>query len=258
MGNAAAVLHLATAIPATARTTPADWVTNDRLRRKGTRNLVEACKGRENRAFVQQSVAYVYGEWLDEETPPRPIVLTLSAVDAERIVLEAYQQWGLPAIVLRGATFYHPESWHTRYFVEQLKRRMLPVIGDGKTYWHYIHADDMALSIVCAVENAENAADEIFFVADDQPFQTREFLNCLADRLGAPRPMQVLVWLARMFAGSLGVNVLSMSARYKTDKIKKILGWSPRYPTYREGFEDVLARMAHEAQSNDFPGGEKP
>ncbi len=250
VGDADAVLHLATAIPAKARTTPADWATNDRLRRDGTRNLVEACKGRRIRAFVQQSIAYVYGdvrgEWLDESLPPRPIVPTHSAVEAERIVLDAHQDWGLPAIVLRGATFYHPESWHTRYFVEQLKRRQLPVIGDGKTWWHYIHVDDMAQSIVCALECAGDIAGEIFFVADDQPFQVQEFLNDLADRLGAPRPMRMPVWLARMFAGSIGVNVLTMSARYKTDKIKKKLGWSPQFPSYREGLADVLTKMGIE------------
>lgn len=168
---------------------------------------------------------------------------THSAVKAERIVLQAYQQWGLSAIVLRGATLYHPESWHIRYFIDQLKRRLLPVIGDGKTYWHYIYMEDMARAIVCAVENAENAAGEIFFVADDQPIQAKDFLNDLVDCLGAPHPMQVPVWLARMFAGSIGVNVLTMSARYKTDRIKKRLGWFPQFPTCREGFVDVLTNM---------------
>lgn len=77
VGDAEAVLHLATAIPTKPKTSPRDWVTNDRLRREGTRNLVEACRGRQVRAFIQQSVAYVYGdvrgEWLDED------VLTISA-----------------------------------------------------------------------------------------------------------------------------------------------------------------------------------
>lgn len=254
VGDADAVLHLATAIPAKARTIPADWATNDRLRQEGTRNLVEACRGRKIRAFVQQSIAYVYGnvhgDWLVEEAQPRPIVPTHSAVEAERIVLDAYCQWGLPAIVLRGATFYHPEAWHTRYFVEQLKRRQLPMIGDGKYYWHYVHVDDMARAIVCAVEKARDVAGETFFVADDQPFQAKDFLNDLADRLDAARPMRVPIWLARMLAGSIGVNVLTMSARYKTDKIKRRLGWSPQFPTYQEGFADVLAEMGMYARIN--------
>ncbi len=251
VGDAQAVLHLATAIPARASTRPADWLTNDRLRREGTRNLVEACQGREVRAFIQQSIAYVYGDahgnWLTEKMSPHPISPTESAVDAEKIVLQAHHLWGLPAVVLRGATFYSAEAWHTRYFIEQLKRRQMPVLGDGSTWWHYIHVDDMAAAVVRATEQAEQVAGEIFFVADDQPFQAGEFLDTLAERLGAARPLRMPLWLARLLVGSLGVNVMSMSARYQTDHIKQRLGWQPRFANYREGFEEVLARLAGEA-----------
>src|SRR5262245_54222704 len=37
-----AVLHLATAIPPGSRTSVSDWALNDRIRREGTRNLVDA------------------------------------------------------------------------------------------------------------------------------------------------------------------------------------------------------------------------
>ncbi len=246
--GADAVLHLATAIPTKPRWKRDDWIANDRLRREGTRNLVEACRGRKIRAYVQQSIAFVYGNlhgaWVDESAPPCPSNITQSALEGEQIALNARRDWGLPAIVLRGAQFYHAESWSTRYFIGQIKRCQLPIIGDGNYFWHYIHVDDMARAVVCAVENASEASGEILNVADDEPCQAKEFLEFLANRIGAPRPMRVPAWLARLFAGSETVNFLTTSARYRTGKIKKKLGWKPQFPTYREGFAQILAAVA--------------
>lgn len=58
----------------------------------------------------------------------------------------------------------------------------------------------------------------------------------LANALGAKPPRHVPVWLARMIAGE-GAVMLGTEARGASDaKAKKELGWTLRYPGWRQGF----------------------
>ena len=251
--RAEVVMHLATSIPRRARPRASDWEMNDRLRREGTRNLVEAARGAQLRAYIQQSVAFLYGdrhgEWLGEDEPlPRTPRYLQSAVDAERTVLAAYDEFGLPGIILRGAQFYGPDAWHTRALINAVKRRMLPIIGNGDQYWHYIYIDDMAGACVRAAENP--APGEVFFVADDWPFHARDFIHFLAAQLHAPAPFTMSALTARILLGN-AATVSTASVRYRTDKLKKMIGWTPRYPTYREGFADILPRLGAQPSPTD-------
>lgn len=238
------VMHLASAIPQKRKPAPSDWTTNDRLRREGTRNLIEAAKGEKLYAFVQQSTASIYGDrrgdWVTEAEPPHPDTNLVSALEGERIVLAAYNEFGLPGVILRGASLYGSEIWSTRNLISGIKQRSAPIIGSGEQYWHYIYVEDMASACVSAAKNP--APGEIFFVADDWPFHARELLNYLAEQLKAPSPIKMTVTLARVLGGDSAL-FFAQSVRYRTDKIKKMLGWTPRYPTFHEGFAEILPRL---------------
>jgi nucleoside-diphosphate-sugar epimerase len=244
VGDADVIMHLATAIPKKRRPQRKDWKLNDELRREGTRYLIEAAREHPRHAFILQSVAFLYGdrhgEWVTEDAPPRNAWHLQSAVDAEKMSLAAYDEFALPVVVLRGAQFYGPDAYHTRLTIDSVRKRAYPIIGSGEQYWHWVYVDDMARACVCAAENP--APGEIFFVADDWPFHARDLLNYLAAHLHAPRPFAMSVRLARLLAGDTA-TFLAQSVRFRTDKIKKMLGWTPRYPTYREGFAEILRQM---------------
>ena len=239
-----AILHLATSIPSKARVTDADWKMNDRIRREGTEILLRVSKDLGSSSYVQQSIAFVHEDskerWLTEEDDPKPNRVTQSAVDAENLCLEAYRANKVPIVVLRGAMFYGAEAASTRTMLNAIKARRVPILGSGKQYSHFIHVDDMARAVVTASTNP--APGEIFFVADDWPVQAGEFLDFLAEKLGVPKPVHMPVWAARVFGGN-AFAVLQTTARYETDKIKKMLGWSPLYPTYHDGFAHVFAQL---------------
>jgi nucleoside-diphosphate-sugar epimerase len=244
MNGSDVVMHLASAIPKKPRPAVEDWAMNDRLRREGTRNLIEAARGEKLHAYVQQSVAFLYGDrrgdWVTEDEAPRPSARLQSAVEGEQMTLAAYGEFGLPGVILRGARFYGPEVWSTRNLIAGIKRHLAPVIGSGNQYWHYVFVEDMARACVHAAENP--APGEIFFVADDWPFHARDFLNYLAAQLKAPVPFKMTVTLARLLVGDEAL-FSAQSVRYRTDKIKKILGWTPRYPTFREGLAEILPQL---------------
>jgi 2-alkyl-3-oxoalkanoate reductase len=78
----------------------------------------------------------------------------------------------------------------------------------------------------------------------------REWLPVLAEALGAKPPRHFPVWLARIFAGEANA-VLSVESRAASNaKAKRELGWTPRYPSWRQGFAGVyvdLTASTHDA-----------
>lgn len=240
------VMHLATAIPKRLAPSAKDWLMNDRIRREGTQNLLKAAQTQNLHSFVLQSIAFLYGntrgEWKREQDPlPRKVGGNLkSAVEMEANALAEYKTHEIPVVILRGASFYAPSAYSTRAMLDAIKHRRLPVIGSGDQYWHWVYADDMARACVLAAEHP--APGEIFNVADDWPFHARDGLNYIAAHLNAPAPFKMTALLARAIGGSTAA-FFTQSARYRTDKIKKMLGWSPKYPTYREGFVEIFRQM---------------
>jgi len=95
------VLNLAT-VPRPGE--PAEWALNDRIRREGTVNLIEACRQNNVERLVQQSIAHLVAngsvDLLDETAPLRPTVVTQSAAEMENAVSASGLHW----TVLRGGS----------------------------------------------------------------------------------------------------------------------------------------------------------
>jgi nucleoside-diphosphate-sugar epimerase len=236
------VIHAATAIPTKQKTAPADWAMNDRIRRKGTRCLTEAAAKIGAKTYIQQSIVWVAspknGSAFDEDSRVMPEPIIQSAIDAEDIAREAGSAEGFATMVLRGGAFYDPESAHTRMFADALRKRAMPIIGRGDSVWAMIHTDDAASAYVAA---AERPRAGVWHVVDNELVTVRAFLEALAERLGAPRPRHVPVWLARLLAGEMAVRYFATSMRTSNARFRHDFGWAPKYPTYREGLDQIVA-----------------
>jgi nucleoside-diphosphate-sugar epimerase len=240
--GAQVVIHAATAIPTKARPKARDWDMNDRLRRDGTRALV-SCAAKINAGlYLQQSIVWLArpsdGAFFDETAEPLlddPI--TLSAFDAETIAFEAGERCGFNAAVLRCGLFYGPDSAHTRMMGQMLLKRRLPIIGRGDSGLSCLHTDDAAGAFVAAAEGNRKG---LWHVVDNQPVMVKEMLMSFAEKLGAPPPRHVPAWLARLFAGANTVNFFTSSIRTSNARFREDFGWSPRFPVYKEGLEQVV------------------
>jgi nucleoside-diphosphate-sugar epimerase len=69
----------------------------------------------------------------------------------------------------------------------------------------------------------------------------REWLPVLADALGARRPRHVPVWLAQQIAGEVAVMMGTEARGASNAKAKRELGWTLRYPSWRQAFAEVYA-----------------
>jgi 2-alkyl-3-oxoalkanoate reductase len=236
------IIHAATAIPTKRKSVPSDWAMNDRIRRKGTRCLTEAAAKIGAKTYLQQSVVWVArpkdDSAFDEDSPAVPDPAIQSAIDAEAIAREAGSADGFTVAILRGGFFYDSESAHTRMLADGLRKRQMPIIGSGDAAWAMIHTDDAASAFVAVAEQAKNG---MWHVVDNELVTVRAFLGEFAARLGARPPRRVPTWLARWIAGEQAVAFFTRSTRTTNARLRRDFGWTPRYPTYREGLDQIVA-----------------
>lgn len=173
--------------------------------------------------IVYLSSIGVYGDragaWVEESTPPEP------DTERGRILLEAENQVlesGFPTVIFRLGGIYGPGR-------NPLKRlRKQEGEAQGRDAWlNLIHLDD----IVGAMEVLFNKGKEgnVYLGVDDEPAKRSEIYAWLAlqpDFESAALP------------GILKIGPVS-GKRCANQKLKA-LGYSLRYPTFREGYQDLL------------------
>ncbi len=241
--GAEAVIHAVTAIPrGAALRRPDAWAANDRARREGTRALTDVAARVGARVYLQQSVAWVVRRRADdppydEDTPPDPPRLLASAVDGERIAREAGHRHGFRVGVLRGGAFYGADTAQSRGLAADLRARRLPIIGDGGTLVAPIHVDDMADAFALA---AHAGRDGCWHVVDDAPVTFASLLRQFAAAIGAPEPRRIPRWVGRVVLGRDALEAITTSMRTTNARVRRELGWRPRYPNVGVGLEAMV------------------
>jgi nucleoside-diphosphate-sugar epimerase len=237
-----AVINLATHIPhSMARMfMPGGWRENDRIRRVGAANLVDAALAGGVRRFIQESFAPIYADagddWIDETAPVRPARYNRTVLDAEAAV-QRFTSAGGVGVVLRFAAFYGPDATQLGAMVRMVRHGWAPLLGPAGSYFPSVSHDDAAAAVIAALEIPAG----IYNVADDQPLRHRDYVDTLADAVGAKHPHLPPALFAKL-AGSLG-RTLARSLRVSNRKLREVGGWAPTYPSVREGFPAAVAQL---------------
>jgi nucleoside-diphosphate-sugar epimerase len=232
------VLNLATAIPPTMRMLwPPAWEATTRLRTEGARNLVSAALATGATRYVQESLAFVYGDhgsdWITEDAPlvvPRMI----RAVQQAEAQAQRFGEGPGTGVVLRFGLFYAADTGHTRDVLRVARRGLLPMPGHGDGYQPWIHVDDAAAAVVAAVD----APAGVYNAVEDHPVTNAEHARLLGALLG-----RRVVRLPAAF-GSAGVLALQVrSQRVSNRRLREATAWRATYPSRREGWTQVLAAL---------------
>jgi nucleoside-diphosphate-sugar epimerase len=132
--------------------------------------------------------------------------------------------------IFRLAGIYGPERHH---LLDQLRAGETEFSGRGEHRLNLVHRDDIVAAIFSAFAANPEPANQIFNLADDAPARKFEVVNWLAARLGrvAPRFTGVSVVIRR---------AETVDRVIANQKIKAVLGWCPRYPDFRAGYDALL------------------
>jgi 2-alkyl-3-oxoalkanoate reductase len=218
---------------------------NDRIRTEGTANLVTVANSTNARRIVAQSIAFAYApggprakdeeeQLYDDAFPPWD-----RSVHALRYLERVVTGSDMEGIVLRYGFFYGPDTGYARdgSLAEQVRRRRFPIVGGGEGIFSFVHVDDAASATVAAIERGWPG---IYNVVDDEPAAVHEWLPFYAALLGAKPPRRFPRWLARRLAGEYATYLSTELRGASNERARRELGWSPRYPSWREGLRQEL------------------
>ena len=235
-----AVIHQLTSLPPRLDVAdPSVFDANNRVRIEGTRNLVDAALATGARRVVAQSIAFVYaptGDRIKDEDAPLftdaapPFGGVVAAVaELERLVTSSA---GIDGLVLRYGLLYGPGTAHDRRgsTAADIIAARVPLVEGATGMYSWLHVEDAASAAVAALQRG---APGIYNVVDDEPAPQPEWLPALARALRADPPAAAEA-LPPPYAPEMSMHGASNA------KVKRELGWRPRYASWREGFAASL------------------
>lgn len=209
----------------------ADW--DAHLVNGGVEALLEAAKDAEVKFVVHTSYAFAgeHSEALDE---------FLHAVrSGERKVLaDSVSAGGVPGCVLRLGFLYGAESPELVKVRDTLLMGRMLDCGPDDTRACWINVPDAARAVIAAM-NARQAG-LLVNVVEDQPISPAAFLRYFAESQGVTPPGRAPRFAVWAQPSTEQAALMHLSPHISNAKAKELLGWSPRFASYREAIEDAL------------------
>ena len=230
-----AVVNLATHMPSSSwrMMLPWSWHENDRVRRDGSRNLVDAAIAEHVSRFIQESFAPIYeargDDWIDESVPASPVSYNMSILDAERSAAR-FTESGGTGVVVRFAAFYGCDAFQLRDMMTSVKLGWSPLPGSPDAFISSIEHDDAATAVVAALGIPAGT----YNVCDDDPVRRSEYVGLLAQACGVRPPHPMAHWMEKLMGST--AELLGRSQRMSNKKLREAApGWVPEYPSVRDG-----------------------
>lgn len=220
-----------------------------RVNVEGTRKLLEAAKQAGVKRFIFFSSVKAVGDCeqqpMDEAVEiPADGVYGQSKYAAEQLVLQGgYVPH--PVVIRPSMVYGNTEKGNLPRMIKAIQRGLFPPLPETHNRRSMVHVDDVVQAALLAAGNSK-AAGQIYIVADDNYYSTRQIVNWIRAAMGKPPigwqiPLSVLDLLAktgdvigqligRSFSfDSAALLKLTGSACYSSAKIRRELGFIPRH-----------------------------
>jgi nucleoside-diphosphate-sugar epimerase len=199
-------------------------------------------RSRRLRTIVYLSTVGVYGDhsgaWVDETTAPR----TDTARGQKRLAAErAWREFGshsdAAVAILRLAGIYGPGR---NVLLQVARGEARRIVKPGQVF-NRVHVSDIAQAIDAVFASS---SDGVFNVSDDEPAPPGDPIAFAAQLLGRDPPPEIPFAEATPSLSPLALSFWRECRRVKNDKLKRELGVTLMFPTYREGLRALLAAQA--------------
>lgn len=190
--------------------------------------------------------AEAHGELVSEEVEARPggSEAAVPLLEAERLVRDSrcFARW----FILRLAGIYGPGR---HYLLDQLRAGATVFPGTGAHRLNLAHRDDIVAAILACATAPADVANEIFNVAGDTAAPKAEVTAWIARQLGVTAPVYARnggelppgVPRVRGRSGPVPDRIISNA------KLKRVLGWRPRFPDFRDGYRQIFEEEGMQA-----------
>jgi len=138
------------------------------------------------------------------------------------------------SFVLRLAGIYGPQR---HIYLNHLRAGAREIPGDGEAFLNLIHRDDACAAIWAVLSSSSEIPGRIYNLSDGHPVPRKELVEWLARRLGVDVPPFTGIPLSRT-----GADPTQPLPNRKIDnlRIREEVSWEPCYPSFREGYADLL------------------
>ena len=201
----------------------------------GQRSILEWSRSQSIRSYIYTSSTSVYpqddGVLIDESADTSGAPATgqlLLKSEAMLAKSDIFPKW----YVLRLAGIYG-EGRH--FLLNQIRQAKGEIPGSGEYAMNMIHLEDI-ISAICAALRGD-AASDVYNITDDAPTIKAEVMAYLAEAMELPKP----VFNPKKVSERLKRRGGRMPHRYVSNKKARVaLGWSPNFPSFREGYASLL------------------
>jgi nucleoside-diphosphate-sugar epimerase len=237
-----AVANLATHIPSTNRMLlPGAWKENGRIREEGSAAVVDAALDAGVGRLVQESVVMIYADqgdrWVDEDAPVDDYPIARMNLAAEASA-RRFTESGGTGVVLRFGLFYGPGAGQSEEMMRFARRHVGSVLGSGDGYLSSIHVADAGAAVAAALHVPAGTWN----VVDDEPLTKHAYADAMAEAVGVSPWVRSPGRLANLLGDRL--TAVTRSVRAGNLRFKQATGWTPRYPSAREGLKAMAEELA--------------
>ena len=234
-----AVVDLASALPSTYRfVVKSAWAQCHRIRSAGSATVVDAARAAAVPRVVQESVVMIYHDgadrWLDEDSAvdhyPNAFGNHAAEASAHR-----FAEAGGDAVILRFGLFYGPGAAHSEQIIGLARHHVAFQAGRPESYVSSIYLSDAANAVVAAL----GCASGNYNVVDDEPVTKTQHTQAMAAAVGA-RPWLIAPGRLALLLGDCTTS-MTRSLRVSNARFRAATGWTPRYPSVREGYTATAA-----------------
>jgi dTDP-glucose 4,6-dehydratase len=221
----------------------------------GTQTLLDLAKQYDVGKFVQISTDEVYGTLgetglFTEETPLAPnSPYSASKAGADLLVRAYHETYGLNVNITRCSNNYGPYQFPEKLIPlmirNALEDKYLPVYGDGLHVRDWLYVEDHCRAVDLVLH--KGVSGEVYNIGGNNERTNLEVVKTILAELGKP---ESLIRFVRDRPGH--------DRRYGIDasKIRRELGWNPRYD-YESGIRETIRwYLAHQDWMNQVVSGE--
>jgi len=184
------------------------------------------------------STTGVYGDakgaWVDEDCLCQP----QSERGKERLLAE--QSWlnsGLPAEVFRLAGIYGQE----RNIIPRLMAGNYKAVAwQPEHYSSRIHVDDIVRTLMAAMQTPR--VGRIMNIADDLPLPHSQYVQQVADMMGAPQPIILTPEEGKAQLSATALSFFSDNKRISNQRLHDELIADLTYPNFQSGIANIFAQ----------------
>jgi nucleoside-diphosphate-sugar epimerase len=179
-------------------------------------------------------------EIADETWPILRIGLTEIGRDTDEMINKAIKTNNPKIIQLIYGKIYGNGGLF-RFIYNMMEKGRGKILGKGDNYVPNIHASDAANAIIKAIERMP--IGEKFIIADDTPVTQKDFTLYMAKLMNKKRPGKIPGFIIKLILGNDFYKIIRMNCKVSNEKAKRILGWYPKYPSYKEGLKETIKEM---------------